>query len=50
MLIAISDAVMQQKAAQLGLKISSENGVAQAVSIIHQKMWVETRRRTTALY
>ena len=36
MSIAISDAVMQQKAVQLGLKISSENGVAQAVSIIHQ--------------
>ena len=34
--IATSDAVMQQKAAQLSRKISSENGVKQAVAIIHQ--------------
>lgn len=34
--IATSDAVMQQKAAQLSLKISSENGIEQAVAIIHQ--------------
>lgn len=34
--IALSDTVMQQKAAQLGLKIRSENGVEQAIAIIHQ--------------
>lgn len=34
--IATSDAVMQEKATQLSLKISSENGVKQAVAIIHQ--------------
>lgn len=34
--IVTSDLEMQQKAAQLGMKISSENGVEQAVSIIHQ--------------
>lgn len=32
----VSNSVMQQKAAQLGVKIRSENGVAQAVSIIDQ--------------
>lgn len=31
-----NDAIMQQKAAQLGMKISSENGVGQAISVIHQ--------------
>ncbi len=34
--ITTSDLVMQQKATQLGLKISGENGVEQAVAIIHQ--------------
>jgi len=34
--IATSDSVMQQEAARLGMKISSEKGVEQAVSIIHQ--------------
>jgi sterol 3beta-glucosyltransferase len=34
--ISVSDAVMQQKAAQLGLSIRSENGVEQAIAIIHQ--------------
>ena len=34
--IATSDSVMQQKAAQLGMSIRSENGVEQAVAIIHQ--------------
>lgn len=33
--IATSNSVMQQEAAQLGMKIRSENGVEQAVSIIH---------------
>lgn len=34
--IVTSDAAMQQKAAQLGQKIRSENGVEQAVAIIHE--------------
>lgn len=33
---ATSDSATQQAAAQLGRQISSENGIAQAVSIIHQ--------------
>lgn len=35
-IIATSNAVMQQEAAQLGLRIRSENGVEQSVAIIHQ--------------
>lgn len=34
--IAVSDATMQQRAAELGKKIQSENGVARAVEIINQ--------------
>ncbi|KJH72039.1 glycosyltransferase [Aliterella atlantica] len=34
--VATSDTQMQQKAALLGRKISSENGVEQAVAIVHQ--------------
>lgn len=38
MTIATHDSVMQQKAAQLGRKMSRENGVEQAVSLIHQSL------------
>lgn len=34
--IATHDSVMQQKAAQLGQRMSREHGVEQAVSLIHQ--------------
>ncbi|MBD1909333.1 MULTISPECIES: glycosyltransferase [unclassified Leptolyngbya] len=35
---ATGDPVMQQKAAQLGMKVNNENGVQQAVSVIHQHL------------
>lgn len=36
MLIAATDSSMRQAAAQLSVKIKAENGVEQAVSVIHQ--------------
>lgn len=43
--IATSNSVMQQEAAQLGMKIRSENGVEQAVSIIHTMLTESLKQR-----